>query len=74
MKIIGIVLLVVGVAVAIFGIYQFVSFQQSVGGKAASIGRKLGSSKVAKGYVQPIIMVVAGIAAGAIGFSLFRRS
>ena len=77
-KILGIVLLVVGVVLLVFGIYQFIGFRQSLGGKAASFGNQLskslgGSSKVAKGYVQPILLIVSGVVSGALGFFLYRK-
>lgn len=79
MKIIGLVLLIAGVVLLIFGIIQFVEFRQSAAGKLSSIGNSLskslgGSSKVAKGYVQPIIMIIAGIAAGAAGYFVFKKN
>jgi len=79
MKILALVLIVGGLALLIFGIYQFVGFQQSFGGKAASLGNQLsravgGSSRVAKGYVQPILLIISGIVAGGVGFFLFKRN
>ena len=78
-KILGIVLLVAGVVLFVFGIYQFVEFRQSFGGKAASLGNQIskslgGSSKVANGYVQPILLIVCGVVSGAVGFFLYRKS
>ena len=78
-KILGIVLLVAGVVLLVVGIYQFVEFRQSFGGKAASLGNQLsravgGSSKVAKGYTQPIILIVSGVVSGAVGFFLYRKN
>lgn len=78
-KILSLVLLVGGVVLLVFGIYQFVEFRQSLGGKLASFGNQLskslgGSSSVAKGYVQPIILMVCGVVAGAAGFFLYKRS
>ena len=79
MKILAIVLIIGGVAALIFGIYEFVQFQQSFAGKAASVGNKIGKaiggkSSVASGYVRPIIFIVCGIAAGAAGFFLNKKS
>ena len=79
MKILAIVLIISGVIALIFGIYQFVQFQQSLAGKAASLGNQIsravgGTSKVAGGYVQPIILTVCGIAAAAAGFVLIKKS
>ena len=78
-KILGILLLVAGVVLLIVGIYQFAEFRQSFAGKAASLGNQLskafgGSSKLASGYVQPIILIVSGVVSGAAGFFLFRKS
>ena len=78
-KILAIILIVGGVVALIFGIYQFVEFRQSLGGKVASLGNQLsravgGSSRVARGYVQTIILIVSGVVAGAAGFFLFKRS
>ena len=39
-KILGIVLFVAGVVLLIFGIYQFVEVQHSLGGRIASLGLK----------------------------------
>ena len=79
MKVLSIVLIVAGVVLLIFGIHQFVEFQNSFGGRAAAAGNRIsralgGSSSVAQGYVQPIIMIVAGVVAGGAGFFLFKRS
>jgi hypothetical protein len=78
-KILALILIVGGILVLIFGIYQFVEFQQSLAGKAASFGNQIskalgGSSRVAKGYNQPIMLMVSGVVAGAIGYFLLRRS
>jgi len=78
-KILSILLLVAGVALIIIGIVQFVEFRQSFAGKAASFGNQLsksfgGSSKVAGGYTQPILLIVSGLVSGAAGFFLFKRS
>ena len=77
-KLLGIVLLVAGVALIVIGIYQFVEFRQSFGGKVASFGNQLskavgGSTKVARGYTQPIILIVSGVVSGAVGFFLFKK-
>ena len=79
MKILALILIVGGIIVLIFGIYQFVGFQQSLAGRGASALNQLsravgGSTRVAKGYTQPIILIVAGIIAGAAGFFLLKRS
>jgi len=78
-KIVALLLIVAGVALLIFGIYQFVEFRQSLGGKVASLGNQIskglgGSSKVANGYIQPILLMIGGVIAGAVGFVLYRKS
>ena len=78
-KILAIILMLGGVAVLILGIYQFAEFRQSLGGRAASLGNQLsravgGSSRVAKGYVQPIVLIISGLVAGAAGLFLFKRN
>jgi len=77
-RILGIVLLTAGVILLILGIYQFVEFRQSLGGKVASLGNQLsravgGSSKLASGYVQPIILFVSGIVSGVLGLFLIKK-
>jgi hypothetical protein len=73
-KIIGILLLVAGIVVLIIGIYQFVEFRQSIGGKLAGGANKFikafgGGGKMARGYTQPIILMISGaIGAVAGGF------
>ncbi|MDR3145065.1 MAG: hypothetical protein LBU21_02200 [Treponema sp.] len=71
-KIIGILILAAGVVVLIIGIYQFVEFHQSMGGKLAGGANKLakalgGGAKVAKGYVQPLILMIGGAVGAAAG-------
>jgi hypothetical protein len=78
-KIIGILLLAAGVVILVIGIYQFVEFRQSVGGKLAGGANTVikalgGSGKVAKGYQQPIILMICGAVGAAAGFFLYRKS
>jgi hypothetical protein len=78
-KIIGIVLLAAGVVVLAMGIYQFVEFHQSMGGKLAGGANKVirafgGSGKIAKGYQQPVILMICGVAGAAVGFFISRKS
>ena len=78
-KMLGILLLVACVVLLIVGIYQFVEFRQSFGGKAASFGNQIsrslgGSSKIAGGYTQPILLFVSGLVSGAAGYFLFKKS
>jgi hypothetical protein len=78
-KIIGILLLIAGVAARAFGISQFAEFRQSAGGKLAGGANKVikalgGSSKLAKGYQQPIILMIGGAVGAAAGFFIYRKS
>jgi hypothetical protein len=71
-KIIGLVILAAGVIVLIIGIYQFVEFRNSIGGGAAKLGNSIskafgGSTKLAKGYQQPLILIISGVVAAALG-------
>ena len=77
-KIIGILLLAAGVVVLAFGIYQFVEFHQSIAGKFAKGANKFinaldGSSRIAKGYQQPLILIISGVAAAAAGFFISKK-
>ena len=78
MKILGIGLLVLGVVLVIVGIVQFAEFHDSVGGRAAAAGNRFaravgGSGSVASGYTQPILLMVAGVAAAGAGFFLHKK-
>jgi hypothetical protein len=78
-KIIGILLLAAGVVVLAVGVYQFVEFYQSAGGKLAGGANKVirafgGSSKIAKGYQQPLILSISGAVAAVAGFFIYRKS
>jgi len=78
-KILSFALLAGGLVLLILGITQFVEFRQSVGGKLASVGNQIssalgGSTKVANGYVQPILLAISGLVAGGAGFFLFKKS
>jgi hypothetical protein len=60
------------------GIYQFVEFHQSIGGKLAGEANKFintlgGSGRIAKGYQQPIILIISGVVAAAAGFFISRK-
>ena len=77
-KMLSIILIVGGLVLLILGIHQFVEFQQSFGGRAAALGNRIssalgGSTSVAKGYVQPIIMIVAGAVAAVAGFFMSKK-
>jgi len=78
MKILSIALLALGVVLVIVGIVQFAQFHDSFGGRAAAAGNRFaravgGSGSVAQGYVQPIMMIVAGVVAAGAGFFLQKR-
>jgi hypothetical protein len=78
-KIVGILLLVAGVVVLGIGIYQFVEFRQSVGGRIAggltrAANQLTGSTKIPKGMVQPIIMMIGGALGAAAGFFITKKS
>jgi hypothetical protein len=78
-KITGILLLAAGIAVLAIGIYQFVEFRQSMGGKIAGGANKViqafgGSGKLAKGYQQPLILMISGAVAAVAGFFVYRKS
>jgi hypothetical protein len=73
-KIAGIVLLAAGAVVLAIGIWQFVEFRQSVGGKlAGGVNKLLGTGKVAKGYTQPIILMISGAVGAAAGFFVYKK-
>jgi hypothetical protein len=78
-KIIGILLLAAGIVALAIGIYQVVEFYQSVGGKLAGEANRLsralgGSSRLAEGYREPLILVISGAAAAIVGLFVSRRS
>ena len=78
-KILSLVLIAAGAVLLIIGIYQFVEFRQSLGGKFSSFGNQVGralggSTSIAKGYVQPIILMVSGIVAACAGFFFSKKS
>jgi hypothetical protein len=74
-QIIGIILLAAGVVVLAIGIWQFVEFRQSIGGKLArGVNKLLGTNKVADGYARPIILMICGAAGAAAGFFVYKKS
>jgi hypothetical protein len=78
-KIIGIALLIAGVVVLAIGVYEFVEFRGSAGGKLAGGANKVikafgGGGKIAKGYQQPIIMIICGVVGAAAGGFIFVKS
>ena len=77
-KLLSLILIAAGAVLLIIGIYQFVEFRNSMGGKLASFGNQVGkalggSSSIAKGYVQPIILMVGGIASACAGFFISKK-
>ena len=77
-KLISYALIAVGIVLVIVGIVQFVEFRDSLGGRAASLGNQIsravgGSTSVAQGYVQPILLMVGGVVAGGAGFFLSKK-
>jgi hypothetical protein len=78
-KIIGLVLLIAGVAVLGLGIYQFISYQQSFGGKLAggftkAFNQLTGSTKIAKGLGRPIVLMIGGAIGAVVGFFITKKS
>ncbi|MDR2740810.1 MAG: hypothetical protein LBB98_01465 [Treponema sp.] len=74
-QIAGIVLLAAGVVVLVIGIWQFVEFRQSVGGRLASgVNKLLGTNKIADGYARPIILMISGVAGATAGFFIYKKS
>ncbi|MDR1318608.1 MAG: hypothetical protein LBJ90_03210 [Treponema sp.] len=78
-KIIGILLLAAGLVVLVMGIYQFVEFHQSAAGKIAGGANRAiralgGSGKMAKGYQQPVILMICGVVGAAAGVFIYRKS
>jgi uncharacterized membrane protein HdeD (DUF308 family) len=78
-KVTGILLLAAGIVVLALGVYQFVEFHQSLGGKLAGGANKFvqafgGSGKIAKGYQQPLILMISGAVAAIAGFFIYRKS
>lgn len=78
-NILGIVLLIAGAVVLIYGIVQFVEFRQSAAGKLAGIGSKVGKAisgknSMADQEIRSIVMMIGGaIAAGAGVFLTVKR-
>jgi hypothetical protein len=78
-KVIGLLLLAAGAVVLAIGIYRFVEFHQSMGGKLAGGVNKVikafgGSGGVAKGYQQPIILMISGAVAAVAGAFISARA
>jgi uncharacterized membrane protein YidH (DUF202 family) len=70
MRILGIVLLIVGVVVLVFGIYNFVTFNQSIGGKFA---KAFGVSSRTDAVRNAVLEVIIGAVCVGAGFFLYRK-
>jgi hypothetical protein len=68
LKILGIILLVAGAGVLIYGIFQFVEIRQSLGGKISGLFGQRDD-----GDIQAIIMMIAGGIAALGGFFITTR-
>ena len=71
-KIIGIVLLIAGIVVLIFGAYNLISYNTSKGGKAANKVAGLFGSRT-KVVQNSIIEIAIGAAAAVVGFVLYKK-
>ena len=72
-RIIGIVLLIAGVVVMVFGIYNLVSFNTSTGGKISNrLARAFGTQTEA--VRNSIIQIAIGVVCAGVGFFLYRKS
>jgi len=71
-KILGIVLLVAGVIVLIFGAYNLITYNNSTGGKIANSFAKAFGSRT-EAVRNSIIMIAAGAGGAVVGFVLYRR-
>jgi len=72
-KIIAIVLLVAGVVVLVFGVYNLISFSTSAGGRMANrVAGAFGSRT--KAVQNSLILIGVGVVCAAVGFVLYRKS
>lgn len=79
LKIAGILLLVAGAVVLVLGVYQLIQYNTSFFGKLSNkalgaFNKLSGSSRIAKGVVRPLIMIIAGGAGAFFGFVLSRKN
>jgi drug/metabolite transporter (DMT)-like permease len=72
MQIIGLVLLVAGAVVLIWGAYNLISFNTSAGGKFANKAAGLFGSQT-EAVRNSIIQMVIGAAAGVVGFFIYKK-
>jgi drug/metabolite transporter (DMT)-like permease len=71
-KIIGIVLLLVGVAVLVVGAYNFISFNSSTGGKIANKAAGF-FGKQTKTVTNSFILMGIGAACAVVGFIVYKK-
>jgi len=71
-KIIGIVLLLVGVAVVVVGAYNFISFSTSTGGKIANKAAGF-FGKQTKTVTNSFIQIGIGAACAVVGIILYKK-
>jgi hypothetical protein len=71
MKILGIILLIAGVVVLAFGIYNLISFSASTGGK---IARAFGVSSRTDAVRNAVIEIIVGAVCAGAGWFLHRKS
>ena len=72
LKMIGLILIIAGLAVLIFGIVQITQFQESAAGRISGVVRGLTGSRSDQ-EMQYIIMMIAGGAAALAGIILSLR-
>jgi uncharacterized protein YjeT (DUF2065 family) len=71
-RIIGIILLIVGVVVLIWGAYNLISFNTSAGGKFANKTASVFGSQT-KQVQNSLIMIGIGAVAGVAGFLVYKK-
>ena len=71
-RIIGIVLLIAGIVVLVFGAYNLISWNMSKGGKIANKAAGL-FGKQTDTVRNSVIQIVIGAACAGVGFFLYRK-
>jgi len=71
-KVIGLVLLVAGILVLIFGAYNLISFSTSTGGKIAIKAAGFFGSRT-ETVTNSLIMIGAGVLGAVVGFVLYKK-
>ncbi len=71
-QIIGLVLLVAGAVILIWGAYNLISFNTSAGGKALNKVAGVFGSKT-EAVRNAVIMIIAGAAAAGCGFFVYKK-